>query len=86
MRLDLSIPADEAAASRPQAGPAKQFARRSKAPEVAPAEAPVEAPPERTAPEPKSAPVAGPTAKPEPAKQAQKADTPHDGQNNDIKE
>ena len=29
---------------------------------------------------------AHPTAKPEPAKQAQKADTPHDGQNNDIKE
>ena len=29
---------------------------------------------------------AHPTAKPEPAKQAQKADAPHDGQNNDIKE
>ena len=29
---------------------------------------------------------AHPTAKPEPAQQAQKADTPHDGQNNDIKE
>ena len=29
---------------------------------------------------------AHPTAKPEPAKQTQKADTPHDGQNNDIKE
>ena len=29
---------------------------------------------------------ARPTAKSEPAKQAQKADTPHDGQNNDIKE
>ena len=29
---------------------------------------------------------AHPTAKPEPAKQAQKANTPHDGQNNDIKE
>ena len=29
---------------------------------------------------------AHPTVKPEPAKQAQKADAPHDGQNNDIKE
>ena len=44
--------------------------------------------PVRAAPRPAPAPKkpAHPTAKPEPAKQAQKADTPHDGQNNDIKE
>jgi DNA polymerase-3 subunit gamma/tau len=57
-RLDMSIPAGEAAASQPVAPP-KQFARKSKAPEPAP-----EAPAPTSVPEP--APEPPPVAKVEP--------------------
>ncbi len=57
-RLDMSIPAGEAAASAP-AAPAKQYARKSKAPEPAP-----EAPAPKDVPEP--APEPPPAAKVEP--------------------
>ncbi len=57
-RLDMSIPAGEAAASQPVAPP-KQFARKSKAPEPAP-----EAPAPASVPEP--APEPPPVAKVEP--------------------
>ena len=57
-RLDMSIPAGEAAASAP-AAPAKQFARRSKAPEPPP-----EAPAPKAEPVPEAAPA--PKAEPEP--------------------
>jgi DNA polymerase III subunit gamma/tau len=57
-RLDMSIPAGEAAASQP-AAPPKQFARKSKAPEPAP-----EAPAPKAVPE--IAPGAPPAAKAEP--------------------
>ena len=61
-RLDMSIPAGEAAASQP-AAPPKQFARKSKAPEPAP-----EPPPAPKAePEPEPAPPPAPKAKAEPA-------------------
>lgn len=75
-RLDLSIPAGEAAAARPAAEPAKTFVRRS---QVAPAaEAPTPAPPDPApeppppAPEPEAvAPVAEPVAPPPPAPEPQ---------------
>ncbi len=60
-RLDMSIPAGEAAASQP-AAPPKQYARKSKAPEPAP-----EPPPAPKAePEPEPAPPPAPKAEPEP--------------------
>ena len=61
-RLDLSIPAGEAAASAP-AAPPKQFARKSKV--EAPAE-PAQEPASEPAPEPKAAPKPEPTPGPEP--------------------
>ena len=61
-RLDMSIPAGEAAASQP-AAPPKQYARKSKAPEPAP-----EPPPAPKAePEPAPKPPPAPNAEPEPA-------------------
>lgn len=55
-RLDMSIPAGEAAASQ-LAAPPKQYARRSKAPaEPAPATAPAPEPPQATEPKPAPAP------------------------------
>lgn len=61
-RLDMSIPAGEAAASAP-AAPPKQYARKSTAPEPAP-----EPPPAPKAePEPAPAPPAAPKAEPEAA-------------------
>ncbi|MDT5210149.1 MAG: polymerase subunit gamma/tau, partial [Mycobacterium sp.] len=63
-RLDMSIPAGEAAASAP-AAPAKQFARKSKAPEPsAPAPAPKAVP--EPAPEPPPAAEVEPEPAPEP--------------------
>jgi DNA polymerase-3 subunit gamma/tau len=63
-RLDMSIPAGEAAASAP-AAPAKQYARRSKAPEPAPeAPAPKDVP--ESAPEPPPAAKVEPETTPEP--------------------
>jgi DNA polymerase-3 subunit gamma/tau len=58
-RLDMSIPAGEAAASAPDAPP-KQYARKSKAPEPAPEQPPA------TKAEPEPEPVAPPAAKAEP--------------------
>ncbi|MFV8048763.1 DNA polymerase III subunits gamma/tau [Mycobacterium sp. 48b] len=73
-RLDLSIPAGEAAASsatRPAAEPAKTFVRRSQAaPAEAEAPVPAPAPTPPPAPEPQAEPVAAPepvAATPEPA-------------------
>jgi DNA polymerase-3 subunit gamma/tau len=64
-RLDMSIPAGEAAASQP-AAPPKQFARKSKAPEPAP-EAPAPTSVPEPAPEPLPvAPEPPPVAKVEP--------------------
>jgi len=60
-RLDMSIPAGEAAASAP-AAPSKQFARKSKAPEPAP--------------EPQAAPKAEPAPAPEPKAEAEPAPAP----------
>jgi DNA polymerase-3 subunit gamma/tau len=60
MRLDMSIPAAEAAAGQPAAAPSKNFVRRSQAPEPPPAE---------TRPEPKAEErqaEAPPTPRPEP--------------------
>lgn len=68
-RLDLSIPAGEAAASaaRPAAEPTKTFTRRSQAaPVEAPAEAPAPTPTPPPAPEPVAAPAPTPTLPPAP--------------------
>ena len=62
-RLDMSIPAGEAAASQP-AAPPKQFARKSKAPEPAPEPPP--APKVEAAPEPAPESPPEPKAEPEP--------------------
>jgi DNA polymerase-3 subunit gamma/tau len=62
-RLDMSIPAGEAAASQP-AAPPKQFARKSKAPEPAPEPPP--APKFEAAPEPAPESPPEPKAVPEP--------------------
>jgi DNA polymerase-3 subunit gamma/tau len=62
-RLDMSIPAGEAAASQP-AAPPKQYARKSKAPEPAPEPPP--APKAEPEPEPPPAPKAEPEPAPEP--------------------
>ena len=59
-RLDMSIPAGEAAASQP-AAPPKQYARKSKAPEPSPAKA---------EPEPASEAEPASKAEPEPARQS----------------
>jgi DNA polymerase-3 subunit gamma/tau len=72
-RLDMSIPAGEAAASQP-AAPPKQYARKSRTAEATTptAEAPPEAEPEPpipVAPEPVSAPEPKPAPKPEPEPQ-----------------
>jgi DNA polymerase-3 subunit gamma/tau len=66
-RLDMSIPAGEAAASAPDAPP-KQYARKSKAPEPAPEQPPAtKAEPEPIpAPEPPPAPKAEPETEPAP--------------------
>jgi DNA polymerase-3 subunit gamma/tau len=66
-RLDMSIPAGEAAASAPDAPP-KQYARKSKAPEPAPEQPPAtKAEPEPIpAPEPTPAPKAEPETEPAP--------------------
>ena len=58
-RLDMSIPAGEAAASAP-AAPVKQYARRSKAPEPAPAPPHAPAPKAEAEPEPAPAPPPSP--------------------------
>jgi DNA polymerase III subunit gamma/tau len=60
-RLDMSIPAGEAAASQP-AAPPKQYARKSKAPEPAPEQPPAP----KAEPEPEPAPEPPPAPKPEP--------------------
>jgi DNA polymerase-3 subunit gamma/tau len=60
-RLDMSIPAGEAAASQP-AAPPKQYARKSKAPEPAPEPPP--APKAEPEPEPESAPKPPPSPPP----------------------
>jgi DNA polymerase-3 subunit gamma/tau len=66
-RLDMSIPAGEAAASQP-AAPPKQYARKSKAPEPAPEPppAPKAEPEPEPAPEPPPAPKAEPESEPAP--------------------
>lgn len=66
-RLDMSIPADGSAAA-PGGAPAKQFTRKSKAPEPAPEkQAPVpEAPAPALAPEPTPEPAEPPPAEPPP--------------------
>jgi DNA polymerase-3 subunit gamma/tau len=58
-RLDMSIPAGEAAASAP-AAPPKQFARKSKAPERPPAPKAEPVPAPEPPPAPKAEPAAGP--------------------------
>jgi DNA polymerase III subunit gamma/tau len=68
-RLDMSIPAGEAAASAP-AAPPKQFARKSKAPEPAPApkaEAPKAEPASEPEPAPKAEPESAPAPEPPPS-------------------
>jgi DNA polymerase-3 subunit gamma/tau len=62
-RLDMSIPAGEAAASQP-AAPPKQFARKSKAPEPAPKPPPEARPSAKAEPEPEPAPEAPPSPPP----------------------
>jgi DNA polymerase III subunit gamma/tau len=75
-RLDMSIPAGEAAASQP-AGPPKQYARRSKAPQPpkpesepvpAPGSEQVSAPTPEPAPPPKPAPAPEPPPSPPPVR------------------
>ncbi|TVY00146.1 DNA polymerase III subunits gamma/tau [Mycolicibacterium porcinum] len=80
-RLDLSIPAGEAAAARPAAEPAKTFVRRSQAapaaeaPAPAPTEAPTSVPQAAPAPpEPQAAPV--PTPEPQAAPEPVSAPPP----------
>ena len=72
-RLDMSIPADSAAAPQPATAPAKQYTRKTKKPEPPPqdpAPAPTPQPaPERAwqpAPEPESEPAPEPTPQPAP--------------------
>ncbi len=64
-RLDMSIPAGEAAASQP-AAPPKQYARKSKAPEPAPEPPPAPKAEPEPAPEPPPAPKAEPEPEPAP--------------------
>jgi DNA polymerase-3 subunit gamma/tau len=64
-RLDMSIPAGEAAASAP-AAPPKQFARKSKAPEPPPAPKAEAEPPPEPPPAPKSEPAPEPPPSPPP--------------------
>ncbi|MEO3760041.1 DNA polymerase III subunits gamma/tau [Mycobacterium sp. B14F4] len=65
-RLDMSIPADEAAASQP-AAPPKQYARRSRTAETTASKAePPRAEPEAVAPQPVAAPRPEPAPEPEP--------------------
>jgi len=63
-RLDISIPADEVAASVPPA-PARQYVRKTQAPPAAPPSEPAPEPPQPR-PEPKPEPAAAPTPRPEP--------------------
>lgn len=67
-RLDISIPAAEAAMSAEAAAPARQYMRKTQPPQPAPAAEPAAAPKsEPPAPEPEPAPVAQPTPVPEPS-------------------
>jgi len=67
-RLDMSIPAGEAAASSQPAAPPKQFARRSKAPEPPPAPKAEPEPAPKAAPKPEPEPAPEPPPSPQPVR------------------